>query len=105
MENVRPRLSAAQLSTNRGQLVTIVGRIVESTSGKAILQAHDKGIVNIKTIQDQNFQQGFVEVVGRVMDDLTVEELNSINLGDNFDIDLYADVIEISKKYPSLMGL
>ncbi|CAG8504709.1 9908_t:CDS:2 [Ambispora gerdemannii] len=126
MDKSYPRITAAQLHQNSGQVVSIVGRIVKvriysylimsrefdaetlriaivtatATYGTAVMKACDQALVKVKIVQAQNFQPGlFVEVTGRIGENLAIEEYHSIN----YDMNLYSRMIEISKKFTDII--
>lgn len=84
---VTPRVNKALIGNYIGKNVRVVGQVQSKPmNGKAILLASDKGTVTVNTQpQSQDtWTDKFMEVIGKVNDDLSVDELFSTNFGNNF---------------------
>ncbi|XP_011407052.1 PREDICTED: replication protein A 14 kDa subunit B-like [Amphimedon queenslandica] len=104
-----PRVNGSQLPKYIGQTVSIVGRTkgLGTTSGlrSVQLESSDKKNINI------HFQQPlseplslFVEVIGRVEPDLSISVSRTSNWGDNLDIDIYDEIVQLLPQYPALFS-
>ncbi|CAG8576085.1 12338_t:CDS:2 [Ambispora gerdemannii] len=97
-----PPISYATMNTYLGSTVRVVGRVLEVESGTAKLQMCDGGELVIKIINPQYYQCKFVEVTGRLNRDNTLQEYTAIQFNDDFDLDVYNNELEISRKFPSI---
>merc|ERR1712224_967608 len=85
-----PRVNLATIGSYVGRNVRVVGKVQQSPSnGQAVLQSSDNGSVTVKTQpqSEQTWTDQYMEVIGKVLPDMSVEELFSTNFGNNFDLD------------------
>ncbi|RKP15178.1 replication factor A protein 3 [Piptocephalis cylindrospora] len=105
MDKPTPRVSSAQLATNAGSTVRLVGKVLQHTGDSALVEACDHGQVPVQLTPGSAWGSKYVEVIGRVSDDGTgLQELNTLNLGDSFDMDSYAQLLHLIPKFPELFG-
>ncbi|EGF82169.1 hypothetical protein BATDEDRAFT_23547 [Batrachochytrium dendrobatidis JAM81] len=79
-----PRINSSMLHKNVGRTVRLVGRISLLNAQQAILEASDKGQVNILLVQGSTVRQGVVEILGRVEADMSVTEISSCMFDENY---------------------
>eukprot|EP01135_Chromosphaera_perkinsii_P001599 Nk52_evm69s207 gene=Nk52_evmTU69s207 len=101
-----PQVCGATLSAHVNQPVRIVGEVAQNdvnNSGNIILNSCDGQSVTVQagTLAGGNFSR-FVEITGNVNADATVRGLTSVNLGDDFDLALYNEVLQKTMAYPDL---
>ncbi|KAJ1649141.1 hypothetical protein IWQ61_009679, partial [Dispira simplex] len=48
------------------------------------------------------FGTKFVEIIGQVQPDRSLQEFSSCNMGDNFDLPTYNKLVELSHRYKEL---
>jgi len=100
-----PRVNHAMLKSLVGQTVRVVGRVIETNDGIVVLQAADNGNVTIQSNYGGAYTTQFAEVVGRVNDDLSLQEMQSVNFGNDFDMSIYAKMLELTNgKYRDLFN-
>ncbi|CAI2166689.1 17436_t:CDS:2 [Funneliformis geosporum] len=106
MEAPSPRITSALLTKYRGQIVRCVGRVLQTSNIVATLEACDQGQVTVHLGPDTTTLKPlkYVEVVGRVSDDLTIKEHMTYQLSDNFDLELYKSAVEKAQKYPDIFS-
>ncbi|CAG8648739.1 17699_t:CDS:2 [Acaulospora morrowiae] len=99
-----PRINSTLMSKYLGEQVRFIGRVKESSRKHAVLEASDKGQVTIVYSQDNILEDNkIVEVIGRVKDNSTIQEILITEISDGFiDLDLYEDVIQLTQKYPEI---
>ncbi|KAJ1959301.1 hypothetical protein IWQ62_004666 [Dispira parvispora] len=80
MEKPTPRINSAMLPNYINHSVRLVGKIV----------------------QHNTFGTKFVEIIGQVQPDRSLQEFSSCNMGDNFDMPTYNKLVELSHRYKEL---
>eukprot|EP00736_Rhodelphis_marinus_P014174 Rmarinus@m.29040 len=91
-----PRVNSALVSRYRGRDVRIVGQVKELDAGTITLQCSDgvKVRVAIDQVQDRNYDN-FVEVVCHVGNDDSLREVAHYNLGSNFEMKNYNELVSL----------
>ncbi|KAI9599349.1 replication factor A protein 3 [Syncephalis fuscata] len=103
MNQPTPRVDSAMLRDHIGDTVRLVGKVLQlQPPNRALLEAADHGQVNIKLTNDSTIGTRFVEVIGRVESNDTVQEYVTLDLGEDFDISLYQQMLPILKQHPQL---
>ncbi|RHZ82193.1 hypothetical protein Glove_112g44 [Diversispora epigaea] len=98
-----PRINSTLLSKYRNEVVRLIGRVKESSKNSAVLEASDKGQIRILLSPETILQANkIVEIIGRVRDDHSLQELNTTNFGEEFDLDLYENAVQVAQKYSKL---
>mmetsp|Transcript_7462 Transcript_7462/g.10261 ORF Transcript_7462/g.10261 Transcript_7462/m.10261 type:complete len:106 (+) Transcript_7462:85-402(+) len=101
------RVPGERLSNYTGQTVRIIGRVVGNDNGSPKLQLSSSGVTVSVTgsVDAKKYQSTYVEVIGRVRDATTVEELKSIQVDDSFDLETYNQMLRYSSgKYAALFS-
>ncbi|CAG8463140.1 6633_t:CDS:2 [Paraglomus brasilianum] len=115
MDVITPRVNYGLLSRYKGRKVRLVGRVIQvhiltlkaeestiaETSHTVVVEACDKGQVSVRLRQPSNFTT-YVEFVGRVNTDLSINEFVFTNFGDTFDLDLHNKVVEYWQRFPDI---
>ena len=79
-----PRVNYSFLNNYIGHSVKLVGRVIQKpNNGKAVLETSDHNKVTILSVNDQ-WVDTFVEVVGKVNPDGTINAFMSCGFGNNF---------------------
>ncbi|BGP17714.1 hypothetical protein JCM10213_005294 [Rhodosporidiobolus nylandii] len=103
MDRPTPRVNAERLAQYpEGKVVRLVGKVVNLTDDAAILEASDGGQVTVKLGSLSGLSDTFVEVVGKVTGSNSMNELSSLNLGDNIDMEAANKVVELTHQYPDV---
>ncbi|KAF9200660.1 hypothetical protein BGZ49_009095 [Haplosporangium sp. Z 27] len=115
-----PRVNSAMLSGKVGETVRFVGKIIEQNGSRALMTASDKGQAEIhmdpvkqlyrvtnwwqKYINFGASQYGteYIEVIGTVNSDYSISEMISTNFGNNFDMDIYNELIVKMQQFPTV---
>ncbi|KAG0038663.1 hypothetical protein BGZ82_011316 [Podila clonocystis] len=88
-----PRVNSSMLGNYIGQPVRFVGKIVEQNGSHASMQACDHGQVQIKMSANSQYTSQYVEVIGDVLPDGSINELSSCSFGDSFDMETYNQLV------------
>ncbi|KXS17710.1 replication factor A protein 3 [Gonapodya prolifera JEL478] len=100
-----PRINSAMLAQHRNSTVKLVGRLVSTGTSALTLEASDHGQVTIATLSQGHGYTTFVEITGQVSADArSVREMQVYNLGENFDLDGYDHMVQLTRKFPELFG-
>jgi len=102
MDKPTPRVNSALLKQNAGVIVRITGKILQHQGSQVILEASDHGQVNVHLSGDSQLSSQFVEVIGRVNQDGSIQEFSSIDLSADFDLNAYNKFVELAQQFPEL---
>ncbi|KAG7530718.1 hypothetical protein FFLO_04826 [Filobasidium floriforme] len=91
-----PRVNAARLAQYKSQTVRLTGKVVRMDGDTAIIEASDGGQVQIKLHREANISDPFVEILGKVNDDLTIKVFSSMNLGSDLDLGVVEKVVQLA---------
>jgi len=89
-----------------GNTVRLIGKVANTHSDKLTVQTSDAQKVTVKVKSPANaFKIGsVVEFIGKVEEDLTLDEFNSTPLTDNFAFDVYEDYVSLTHSFPHLFA-
>ncbi|WFD19306.1 hypothetical protein MCAP1_001531 [Malassezia caprae] len=94
------------MASRANQEVRIIGRVMKVSGDILLLEASDRGTVEVKLqMQDQTPVSQYVEVIGRVSrtgDSVTQHAL--LSLGDNLDLSLVEHLVVLTPQYPTLFS-
>eukprot|EP00472_Partenskyella_glossopodia_P007188 CAMPEP_0197524858 /NCGR_PEP_ID=MMETSP1318-20131121/10169_1 /TAXON_ID=552666 /ORGANISM="Partenskyella glossopodia, Strain RCC365" /LENGTH=108 /DNA_ID=CAMNT_0043077931 /DNA_START=28 /DNA_END=354 /DNA_ORIENTATION=- len=98
------RVPGARLGEFVGQQVRIVGKISNFDGDNATVETDGGTAVKVVGINHGNqYSSQFVEVIARVQDANTVQELKAVSFGETFDLEMYNVAIKYaSGKYSYL---
>ncbi|KAI9242904.1 hypothetical protein MVEG_04211 [Podila verticillata NRRL 6337] len=88
-----PRVNSSMLATYVGQPVRFVGKIVEQNGTHATMQASDHGQVQINMNHSSQYTSQYIEVIGEVQSDGSINEMVSASFGDSFDLETYNQLV------------
>ncbi|KAF9552139.1 hypothetical protein BGW38_009510 [Lunasporangiospora selenospora] len=66
------------------------------------MSASDKGQVEVHVNSQSQYGTEYVEVIGKVRDDLSIEEFTCANFGNSFDMDVYNELVTKMQQFPSV---
>ncbi|KAI0517636.1 replication factor A protein 3 [Xylaria bambusicola] len=96
-----PRISANMLEAYVGQNVIIVGKVMQLRGESALLDAN--GQVNaILNLESHLMAGNAAQIIGKVLDDLSVKVYNAKDLGSNVDYQVAQSVVDITQQYKHL---
>ncbi|KAI8928452.1 replication factor A protein 3 [Entophlyctis helioformis] len=99
-----PRVNSALLLKNVGKTVRIVGKVTSINSTNAILEASDKGQVTVMLAMGSGVRPGVVEILGRVTNDVSVQEMSSCMFASDFDADSHDKMVMLAQEHSELFG-
>ncbi|PWZ01171.1 replication factor A protein 3 [Testicularia cyperi] len=106
MEKPIPMVNSSMLPQFRGQTVRVVGKVHKLTGQTLLLQTSDLGTVEVALNPDSEISGSqFVEVTGKVSDSSDsdqIREFTTVNIGDDVDMTLVENVVQISTAFPAL---
>jgi len=96
-----PRVNKALLPNYLGRTVRLVGKVdgIDSASGICVLNTSDRASVNVVVNPMSHYDSQFVEVLGKVNNDLSISDMSVTNLGTNFDLDIYEQFLQITHQF------
>ncbi|KAG0043227.1 60S acidic ribosomal protein P1-alpha 3 [Gryganskiella cystojenkinii] len=96
------RVNSAMLQKHVTESVRLVGRVESQNGTYAVIQASDKGQVQVHMSPESQYGTRFMEIIGVVNADLSISELASTNFGDDFNLDTYDAMIVKAQKFPGV---
>ncbi|KAG2501556.1 hypothetical protein HYH03_000063 [Edaphochlamys debaryana] len=97
MEDPSPRVNFETMQRYHGRKVILCGQITSIENGCVRLQTADKGEVTV-TGGSAPYEGRFVEVLGTVSSPNTIQELEHVNLNDNFSLEMFNELVKLSHK-------
>ncbi|KAM0745826.1 replication factor A protein 3 [Meredithblackwellia eburnea MCA 4105] len=105
MERPTPRVNSTLLNDYIGQTVRLIGKLERmGDDNSATVIASDKGEVTINLGPNHNLTDTFVEIIGRVNQDSSIQEHTSVNFGDKLDLDLVEEALQLTHRFPQLFA-
>ncbi|GAA5915881.1 hypothetical protein JCM6882_001748 [Rhodosporidiobolus microsporus] len=103
MDRPTPRVNAAKLAEcSAGQTVRLIGKVISLDDNQALLEASDGGQVTVKLGSMAQLTDTFVEVVGKMTGESSINELSSLNLGEDLDMAAANKVVELTHQFPDV---
>ncbi|KAJ1020426.1 hypothetical protein NDA13_005744 [Ustilago tritici] len=108
MDKPTPMINSSMLSQYTGQTVRLVGRVKKITGNTLLLETSDLGNVEVALNPDSDISGStFVEATGKVSEAAggegwQVREFTTVDCGDNVDLSLVENVVQISAAFPAL---
>ncbi|CAM9098396.1 unnamed protein product [Ascophyllum nodosum] len=86
-----PRVNGAVLEQFLGQTVCLVGKVISHQEGApdAELETSDGVRITVTLAAGSTWTSQYVEVIGHLHEDSTLQEFKSTDFGDSFDMGLY----------------
>ncbi|KAI8072396.1 replication factor A protein 3 [Gongronella butleri] len=102
MNKPTPRINSQLREKYAGTTVRIAGKIHSYTGETAVLSTSDGGQVLVKLNDNSKWGSEYIEIIGRVEPDFSITEFDSLNLGNDFDLQLANKVVEYGQKFPEM---
>ncbi|KAF9905504.1 60S acidic ribosomal protein P1-alpha 3 [Linnemannia zychae] len=116
------RINSAMLQSTVGETVRFVGELkgsqgnytrhykfygvltinMDRQGNVATFLSSDKGIVAVSMSEGAQYGTKFMEVIGTVNADRSINEMVATNFGNSFDLDAYDAMIVKAQKFPSV---
>ncbi|KAI0741582.1 replication factor A protein 3 [Daedaleopsis nitida] len=79
-----------------GQSVRLIAKLINLNDESAIVQASDGGEVEVKLLMDfESPGTTYLEIIGQVADSRTLKMQGYVNLGDDVDMKLAEQIVQI----------
>merc|ERR1711871_976490 len=93
-----PRVNSQLIGqyASTGRVVRLIGKVKSVQGATAQLEAPDGGAVMVRRRHQQPYQSSFVEVMGNVNDDRSIDEQAFTECGENFDLKVYNDLVLVA---------
>ncbi|KAI0123080.1 replication factor A protein 3 [Xylariales sp. AK1849] len=102
MESVStPRISGRNLDSYIGRNVTVVGKVLQLRGDTAIIEAEGQITVNLN-LEAHLAPGNGVQVIGKVLPDLSIKVLSAIDLGNNVDFNVSQAVVDVTHQYKDI---
>ncbi|KAJ5077265.1 replication protein a3 [Anaeramoeba ignava] len=103
MQFLTQRVNHSMLKDQVGKSVRFVGKVTHLQGNEAKLLSPDS--VEVSIIREPNslkYSSDFVEVVGTVNSNLSIKESQFVNFGNNFDLQTYNEMLQLSTQFPEI---
>ncbi|KAI0714084.1 replication factor A protein 3 [Cerioporus squamosus] len=90
-----PRVNKALMANYKGQPVRLIAKLITLKNGRAIVEASDGGEIEVALPKNENFDCAYVEIIGKVEDERTIKMLGHVKLGDDVDMKLADQILQI----------
>ncbi|KAF8761047.1 Replication factor A protein 3 [Rhizoctonia solani] len=97
MESGNPRINSARMSQYVGRHVRLTCKIIKAQGENIIVQASDGGQVESRPGNDN-----YVEILGKVVDAQRMVASEVFPQGDNIDLEVVDQLVELMHKYPEI---
>ncbi|KAI8870444.1 replication factor A protein 3 [Ramicandelaber brevisporus] len=105
MDATTPRVNSAMLKAFDGQVVRLVGKVLQISPGSVLLEASDKGHVQIECSNPLPIQSQYIEIIGRAQASKgSLMAFTMTNLGDVMDLNAYNQMVELTPKFPAIFS-
>ncbi|KIY50970.1 replication factor A protein 3 [Fistulina hepatica ATCC 64428] len=97
MSSYAPRVNSKRMQSFRAKPVRLICKIENISGSSATVTTSDGGEVAVKLTPDFGMEQGpYLEIIGNVVDDTTLKMMTFMNMGQDLDMKLVDDAIELS---------
>ncbi|OQR98421.1 hypothetical protein ACHHYP_08640 [Achlya hypogyna] len=90
-----PRVNKALMAGYINRTVALVGSMESWTGNSAVVKASDGGLVTIHPSPGADYSSKFVEVIGQVQPDGSLQEFKCTSYGDDFDLANYDKLVAL----------
>ncbi|ODQ55103.1 replication factor A protein 3 [Saitoella complicata NRRL Y-17804] len=94
-----PRVNASTRSEHVGSSIRIIGKVNSAGGGRAIIDAGGDVEISYHEAATLITPGRFVEILGKVNQDLTVTCLTAIDFGEDLDMSIVDNVVQVSQQY------
>ncbi|ELU43257.1 replication factor A domain-containing protein [Rhizoctonia solani AG-1 IA] len=102
MESGNPRINSARMSQYVGRHVRLTCKIIKAQGENIIVQASDGGQVEVKLTTSRPGNDNYVEILGKVVDAQRMVASEVFPQGDNIDLEVVDQLVELMHKYPEI---
>ena len=98
-----PRVNSSSLSKYIGQQVILVGEVISNNNDTASLRTSDNVDIHVNLPPGEQFDKRYVQVIGKVDSNRSVDIIHILCSSDTFDMDNYNKALELANgKYKEL---
>jgi hypothetical protein len=99
------RVNGDTLRRHAGQIVRVVGQLVDSSSDPFTITTTDGQVVSIhRRSRDAPLQQGWLEVTGRLQGDFSIIEDFTIRFEGEIDRDAWNQMVSLMHRHEEIFG-
>ncbi|KAL3901100.1 MAG: hypothetical protein SGCHY_000853 [Lobulomycetales sp.] len=103
--NSIPRINSQMLERQKGNVVRLVGKVLQSQDNAVVVEASDQGQVNVTLSSQSNLDVGsYYDIIGRVDENLVISEMNLGDFGNDMDLAAYDKMVVIAQSFPDIFG-
>lgn len=99
MEDPTPRVNFEMMQRFIGRTVLLACSVSQIENGRLQAQTSDGAKVTI-IAGSSPYEGQFIEVLGKVVDPSTLQELDHTNLGENYSLELYNELVRVMHREP-----
>eukprot|EP00798_Chlamydomonas_sp_ICE-L_P009934 gene9934-7804_t len=91
-----PRVNFEVMQRMVGKRVMLVGEVEIAEPNRLTVKTSDQAKITVLTAPNAPYNTKFVEFIGTVVDPTTLQEEDHIDVPDNFDMNLYNELVKLS---------
>ncbi|WVF72158.1 hypothetical protein IAT40_006970 [Kwoniella sp. CBS 6097] len=91
-----PRINAKYISQHKGENVRLTAKVVKISGETITVETSDGGQLGVHISRDMHIEEGFVEIIGLVKEDLSVKAHTYIELSNPVDMKAVDNVVEFA---------
>ncbi|OQS07623.1 hypothetical protein THRCLA_20108 [Thraustotheca clavata] len=88
-----PRVNKATMVNYINRTVALVGSMESWTGSNAVIKSSDGGLVTVHPSPGADYSSKYVEVIGQVQHDGSIQEFKCTSFGDDFDMANYDKLV------------
>merc|ERR1711934_651335 len=93
--NCAVRVAKQYLENYTGRNVRLVGKVISNDGANAVLEDAMGEQVNISSVSGP-YQSQYVEIIGAVQPDSSIETMHTIEYGDDFNMANYKELLQLA---------
>jgi len=101
MTEQTPRVNATLLEQFTNRTVRIVGKVIQIRGDSATISSNGNIVVSVDRSSEMTVNN-FVEIIGRVNNDLSIKTLKATDIGKEINMDAYEAVVDATHRYKEL---
>ncbi|OCF35457.1 replication factor A3 [Kwoniella heveanensis CBS 569] len=91
-----PRINSKYIAHHRGENVRLTAKVVKISGDTITVETSDGGQLGVHINRDMHIEDGFVEIIGLVKEDLSIKAHTFIQLSKPIDMKAVNNVIEFA---------
>jgi len=96
-EGELPKINSGLIQQFVGRTVSVVGKVTSPLGQQtAQIESSDGGMITVNTNGEESYGSEYVEIIGQVNDDASIQQFKFTDFGSDFDLGMYNKVVQMS---------